>query len=116
MRVVDVAEGVLGLEWIDGIAVRVLLPGGSEEEVSTAQNSVELRILDVLAHFVFQCIVTEAVFELYNAVPCGDYMITTPLQRQHDFSGLASVVDFLGTLHVLSGWPVLLEWNVRPLT
>lgn len=116
MRVVDVAEGVLGLEWIYGKAVRVLLPGGPEEEVSTAQNFVELRILDVLAHFVFQCIVTETVFDLYNAVPCGDYMITTPLQHQRDFSGLASVVDFLGTSHVPSGWSVLLEWNVGQLT
>ncbi|KIM51686.1 hypothetical protein SCLCIDRAFT_1224240 [Scleroderma citrinum Foug A] len=29
---VDAAEGVLGLEWIDGKTVRVLLPGGAEEE------------------------------------------------------------------------------------
>lgn len=38
IRMVDAAEGVLGLEWIDGKAVRVLLPGGSEEN-SAAQNS-----------------------------------------------------------------------------
>ncbi|KAI6114643.1 kinase-like domain-containing protein [Pisolithus croceorrhizus] len=31
VRMVDVAEGVLGLEWIEGRPVRVLLPGGSEE-------------------------------------------------------------------------------------
>ena len=28
---VDAAEGVLGLEWIDGKMVRALLPGGAEE-------------------------------------------------------------------------------------
>ncbi|KAI5985521.1 kinase-like domain-containing protein [Pisolithus albus] len=38
IRMVDAAEGVLGLEWIDGKAVRVLLPGGSEED-SAAQIS-----------------------------------------------------------------------------
>ncbi|KAI5985517.1 hypothetical protein EDD15DRAFT_2175836, partial [Pisolithus albus] len=38
IRMVDAAEGVLGLEWIGGKAVRALLPGGSEED-SVAQNS-----------------------------------------------------------------------------
>jgi TP53 regulating kinase and related kinases len=28
---VDVGEGVLGLEWIEGKSVRKLLPGGAEE-------------------------------------------------------------------------------------
>ncbi|KAI5998343.1 kinase-like domain-containing protein [Pisolithus orientalis] len=37
IRMVDAAEGVLGLEWVDGKSVRVLLPGGSE--VMEAQDS-----------------------------------------------------------------------------
>ncbi|KAH7908811.1 hypothetical protein BJ138DRAFT_1090573 [Hygrophoropsis aurantiaca] len=32
IRMVDAAEGVLGIEWIDGMSVRKLLPGGSEPE------------------------------------------------------------------------------------
>ncbi|KAL4071929.1 kinase-like domain-containing protein [Scleroderma citrinum] len=32
IRMVDAAEGILGLEWIDGKVVRALLPGGEEEE------------------------------------------------------------------------------------
>ncbi|KAI6096722.1 kinase-like domain-containing protein [Pisolithus sp. B1] len=35
VRMVDTTDGVLGLEWIEGQPVRVLLPGGSEE----VQNS-----------------------------------------------------------------------------
>jgi TP53 regulating kinase and related kinases len=31
IRMVDVAEGVLGIEWIEGKSVRRLLPGGTEE-------------------------------------------------------------------------------------
>ncbi|KAI5998332.1 hypothetical protein F5J12DRAFT_849741 [Pisolithus orientalis] len=37
IRMVDAAEGVLGLEWVDGKSVRVLLPGASE--VMEAQDS-----------------------------------------------------------------------------
>jgi TP53 regulating kinase-like protein len=29
---VDAAEGMLGIEWIDGTSVRNLLPGGAKEE------------------------------------------------------------------------------------
>ena len=29
---VDAADGVLGIEWIDGMSVRKLLPGGAEDE------------------------------------------------------------------------------------
>jgi len=32
IRMVDVAEGVLGIEWIEGNSVRHLLPDGAEEE------------------------------------------------------------------------------------
>lgn len=31
---VDAAEGVIGMEWIEGSSVRHLLPGGAEEEVN----------------------------------------------------------------------------------
>lgn len=32
VRLVDVREGVLGLEWIEGKSVRALLGGGAEDE------------------------------------------------------------------------------------
>ena len=32
VRMVDAADGVLGIEWIEGQSVRRLLPGGAEEE------------------------------------------------------------------------------------
>ncbi|KAL1742995.1 hypothetical protein HDZ31DRAFT_75158 [Schizophyllum fasciatum] len=32
VRMVDAADGVLGIEWVDGISVRRLLPGGAEDE------------------------------------------------------------------------------------
>lgn len=38
---VDPAEGVIGLEWIDGSSVRHLLPGGAEEEVNESQMEDE---------------------------------------------------------------------------
>ena len=31
IRMLDAAEGLLGIEWIDGCAVKYLLPGGAEE-------------------------------------------------------------------------------------
>ena len=33
IRLVDVASGILGIEWIDGMSVRYLLGGGAEDEV-----------------------------------------------------------------------------------
>jgi len=38
IRMVDAAEGVIGIEWIEGKNVRSLLPGGVEEEVETEDN------------------------------------------------------------------------------
>ena len=32
VRMIDVVEGILGTEWIEGKSVRRLLPGGTEEE------------------------------------------------------------------------------------
>ncbi|TRM66604.1 kinase-like domain-containing protein [Schizophyllum amplum] len=32
VRMVEAADGVLGIEWIDGMSVRKLLPGGAEDE------------------------------------------------------------------------------------
>ena len=34
---VDAVEGVLGIEWIDGASVRVLLGGGAEGEVEVEE-------------------------------------------------------------------------------
>jgi TP53 regulating kinase-like protein len=39
IRTVDVNEGVLGIEWIDGKSVRQLLPGGAElEDISELEE------------------------------------------------------------------------------
>lgn len=35
---VDAAEGILGLEWIEGRSVRWLLPGGAEDEEGSIIN------------------------------------------------------------------------------
>lgn len=40
---VDVNEGVLGIEWIDGKSVRQLLPGGAElEDISELEEADEM--------------------------------------------------------------------------
>jgi hypothetical protein len=47
---VDVGEGVLGVEWIEGKSVRNLLPGGSEEEGEDEEEEVEeVEVEDPLA-------------------------------------------------------------------
>lgn len=38
---VDAAEGVLGIEWIDGQSVRKLLPGGVEEDGEEGEDEDE---------------------------------------------------------------------------
>lgn len=38
---VDAAQGVLGIEWIDGSSVRFLLGGGEEDEVVEEGDDVE---------------------------------------------------------------------------
>ncbi|KAF8840280.1 hypothetical protein BDN67DRAFT_903936 [Paxillus ammoniavirescens] len=40
IRMVDSAEGVLGMEWIDGKSLRALLPGGAEEEDGSSEGGV----------------------------------------------------------------------------
>ncbi|KAG2052315.1 kinase-like protein [Suillus hirtellus] len=43
IRMVDVNEGVLGIEWIDGKSVRQLLPGGAElEDISELEEAGEM--------------------------------------------------------------------------
>ncbi|KAJ7051198.1 kinase-like domain-containing protein [Mycena amicta] len=44
LRMVDASEGVLGIEWIDGLSLRRLLPGGTpdeEEDESEEQSALE---------------------------------------------------------------------------
>ena len=38
---VDAAQGVLGIEWIDGRSVRFLLGGGEENETLVEEDDVE---------------------------------------------------------------------------
>ncbi|KIK94611.1 hypothetical protein PAXRUDRAFT_827815 [Paxillus rubicundulus Ve08.2h10] len=40
IRMVDPADGVLGMEWIDGKILRALLPGGAEEEDGSSEGEV----------------------------------------------------------------------------
>jgi TP53 regulating kinase-like protein len=43
IRMVDVNEGVLGIEWIEGKSVRQLLPGGAElEDISELEDVDEV--------------------------------------------------------------------------
>ncbi|KAG6337194.1 hypothetical protein ID866_1908 [Astraeus odoratus] len=51
IRMIDAAEGVLGLEWIDGKVVRVLLPGGAEEEDPVYHDNPNLHEGAALAEF-----------------------------------------------------------------
>ncbi|KIJ67338.1 hypothetical protein HYDPIDRAFT_84105, partial [Hydnomerulius pinastri MD-312] len=44
IRMVDAAEGVLGIEWIDGKSVRALLPGGAEGEEDTLMGLIGVEI------------------------------------------------------------------------
>lgn len=48
---VDVGEGVLGIEWIEGKSVRKLLPGGAEEEDEGEEEEEEEELEDPLALF-----------------------------------------------------------------
>jgi len=41
VRMVDVLEGVLGIEWIEGKSVRRLLPGGVEEEEEASEEILD---------------------------------------------------------------------------
>lgn len=38
---VDAAEGVIAIEWIEGKSVRLLLPGGAEEESDEAEDEFD---------------------------------------------------------------------------
>ena len=45
IRMVDASEGVLGLQWIDGLSVRFLLGGGAEgEEVEEVSIDEDLAV------------------------------------------------------------------------
>ncbi|KAF8233785.1 hypothetical protein L208DRAFT_1395206 [Tricholoma matsutake] len=41
VRMVDAADGVLGIEWIEGKSVRHLLPGGAEAERDISEQVIE---------------------------------------------------------------------------
>lgn len=55
VRMVDAAEGVLGIEWIEGTTVRRLLPGGAEEEEEPSseenEDTLEEQDIDPLEEF-----------------------------------------------------------------
>lgn len=69
---VDAAEGVLGIEWIDGKSVRKLLPGGAEDEeaLEEASNGVEDADIDPLEKF---------------GVSVGKFMFDLPRSLHHHF-------------------------------
>lgn len=41
VKMVDVVEGVLGIEWIEGKSVRRLLPGGAEGEEEASEETLD---------------------------------------------------------------------------
>ena len=43
IRMVDAAEGILGIEWIDGKSVRFLLGGGAEGEAVVEEDLDEVE-------------------------------------------------------------------------
>jgi len=51
VRMVDVGEGVLGLEWIEGKSVRKLLPGGAEAEGEEEEGEEEEEPEDPLTSY-----------------------------------------------------------------
>ncbi|KAG2148902.1 kinase-like domain-containing protein [Suillus clintonianus] len=52
IRMVDVNEGVLGIEWIDGKSVRQLLPGGAElEDISESEEVDESDATDPITDY-----------------------------------------------------------------
>jgi TP53 regulating kinase-like protein len=67
IRMVDVAEGVLGIEWIEGKSVRMLLGGGAEGEADQVLDSEE-----------FYDDMTDASGESLSHVdPLDEYQVTT---------------------------------------
>jgi hypothetical protein len=55
VRMVDAAEGILGIDWIDGNSVRKLLPGGGagedNEDVSDTEDEPEADAVDLLQEY-----------------------------------------------------------------
>jgi hypothetical protein len=48
---VDAAEGVIGIEWIEGESVRHLLPGGAEEESDETEDDLDYEEIDLLSDY-----------------------------------------------------------------
>ena len=49
---VDAAEGVIAIEWIEGKSVRLLLPGGAGEETDEAEDEfAEEEVADLLLSY-----------------------------------------------------------------
>ncbi|KAJ6577089.1 kinase-like domain-containing protein [Mycena sp. CBHHK59/15] len=51
VRMVDTAEGVLGIEWIDGKSVRKLLPGGAGDEEDEGESGEEDETVNLLEDY-----------------------------------------------------------------
>ncbi|KAJ4001220.1 hypothetical protein F5050DRAFT_1561244 [Lentinula boryana] len=48
IRMVDATDGVLGIEWIEGQSLRILLPGGAEDDGSDNVDNVDSMDSDIL--------------------------------------------------------------------
>lgn len=48
IRTVDAAEGVIGIEWIDGASVRFILGGGADEDEGVDGEANDDVVTDVL--------------------------------------------------------------------
>jgi len=48
---VDAAEGVIGIEWIEGQSVRHLLQGGAEDESDETEDDPDYEDVDPLSNY-----------------------------------------------------------------
>ncbi|KAK0213739.1 kinase-like domain-containing protein [Armillaria fumosa] len=98
IRMVDAAEGILGIEWIDGHSVRKLLPGGVEEdEEEGPANSDSLEEYGVSADEIMQLIGTEIAKMHIADIIHGDLTTSNMMLRHPRRTGLPAqmfLVDF----------------------
>ncbi|KAK0431199.1 hypothetical protein EV421DRAFT_1854742 [Armillaria borealis] len=104
IRMVDAAEGVLGIEWIDGQSVRKLLPGGVEEDGEEGEDEDEgltnpdsLEEYGVSADEIMQFIGTEIAKMHLADIIHGDLTTSNMMLRHPRRTGLPVqmfLVDF----------------------
>lgn len=100
VRMIDVVEGILGIEWIEGKSVRRLLPGGTEEEEEAldeihddteSEEEDPLKAFDVSVDQMMTLIGTEiAKMHLVDVIH-GD-LTTSNMMLRHTLSNQPDLV------------------------